>query len=75
MDRVSMWKPQVSFNLVVNGHLICRYVVDFEVTKADGSIELIEVKGFETPEFKLKRKLFEATWLAEHPDVTYSVIK
>ena len=34
------------------------YVADFDVTYADGSRFIIDVKGMETPEFKLKRKCF-----------------
>jgi hypothetical protein len=36
--------------------------VDFVVTHADGHEEWIEVKGFETPIWKLKKKLFEACY-------------
>jgi hypothetical protein len=35
------------------------YVADFEVIHLDESTEIIDVKGFETPDFKIKRKLFE----------------
>ena len=34
------------------------YVVDFVITKSDGSITYIDVKGIETDVFKLKRKMF-----------------
>lgn len=35
------------------------YKADFEIIHQDGSIEIIDVKGFETADFKIKRKLFE----------------
>lgn len=35
------------------------YIADFEITHLDGSIEVVDVKGYETPVFALKRKLFE----------------
>lgn len=35
------------------------YVADFEIVHNDGSIEIVDVKGFETADFKIKRKLFE----------------
>lgn len=35
------------------------YKADFKIIHNDGSIEIVDVKGFETPEFRLKRKLFE----------------
>jgi hypothetical protein len=39
------------------------YVADFEVQKLDGTTEVIDIKGIETKEFALKRKLFEAKYL------------
>ena len=33
------------------------YIGDFMVTYPDGKSEIVDVKGFETPEFKIKRKL------------------
>lgn len=35
------------------------YIADFEVHKLDGSIEIIDIKGVETKEFAIKRKLYE----------------
>lgn len=69
------WTRQVPIPLSVNGRPVCRYVVDFRVEHLDGRIEWVEVKGHETPEFKLKRKLFEAAYLQDHPGETYSVIR
>ncbi|MFB7302593.1 DUF1064 domain-containing protein [Heyndrickxia sporothermodurans] len=39
------------------------YVADFEVLKLDGSIEVVDIKGVETKEFAIKRKLFERKYL------------
>lgn len=47
------------------------YRPDFKVTFADGRTEYHEVKGFETPEWKLKEKLFRA----RYPDLILKVIK
>lgn len=66
---------QVRIPLVVNGQKICTHVLDFLVTYADGRKELVEVKGYETAVWKLKRKLLEATWLREHEDVIYKIVK
>jgi hypothetical protein len=46
--------------LVVNGYKICDYYIDFVIYHNDGTIEYAETKGFETPVWKLKWKLFEA---------------
>jgi hypothetical protein len=71
VDRIASWRPQVSVKLEVNGKLICRYIVDFLVTHADGHEEWIEVKGFETPEWKLKDKLFRAIF----PDRKLTIVR
>jgi hypothetical protein len=36
-----------------------KYIADFEVMCPGEKVEIIDIKGFETPEFKIKRKLFE----------------
>lgn len=35
------------------------YVADFEILNLDGTVEIVDVKGHETKEFLLKKKLFE----------------
>lgn len=65
---------QERFRLIVNNHVICNYRADFSYQVLDeygGVVRTVveDVKGFETPEFKLKRKLFDAT-----QDVPLSVI-
>lgn len=69
------WEPQFKVSLDVNNKHICNYYVDFKVTNNDESIELVEVKGYETEVWRLKRKLLEATYLIENPNVSYVVIK
>lgn len=53
---------QPRFPLEVNGKLICTYVGDFEYSPKDIKDRPIveDAKGFRTPEYKLKAKLFEA---------------
>lgn len=36
-----------------------KYKADFVVFKNDGSFEIIDVKGFKTKEYKIKKKVFE----------------
>jgi hypothetical protein len=74
-DRVESWERQVRFPLIVNGFKICDYVCDFLVRYTDGRKELVEVKGFVTPEFRLKEKLFRATFLNGHPEIIYTIQK
>ena len=68
---VKDWDKQVTFNLTVNKVLICKYIIDFVVTNIDDSKEYIETKGFETRDWKIKRKLFKALY----PGLKYKVIK
>lgn len=68
------WERQITIPIDVNGMPVCNVVVDFLITHNDGSMELVEVKGFETPVFKLKLKLLRATFLHENPEFTYTVV-
>ncbi len=57
--RIKNLRFQVWYRLDVNGHLICRYRADF-VYEEDGEEIVEDVKGFKTPEYKLKAKLMLA---------------
>jgi len=35
-----------------------KYVADFEVIYTDGRVEVVDIKGFLTPEFRIKAKMF-----------------
>ena len=58
-----------------SGELIRRHRVDFRVEHNDGSYELLEVKGFETRDYKILKRLIETLWLPEHLDHIYTVAK
>ena len=52
---------QVSYDLVVNGALICRYRPDFRYTNILlGDTVVEDVKGVKTPVYVLKKKLMKA---------------
>jgi len=54
---------QVPFDLVVNGHLVCRYIADFCYTATSSGERVVEdAKGVMTPAFRLKAKLMEACY-------------
>ena len=57
---------QVPYNIIINYIKICKYIADFKYKQEDinGKIEEIveDAKGFETPEFKLKKKLMKAVF-------------
>ena len=50
------------------------YIADFEVHYTDGRIEVVDIKGFETPDFRIKKKLFEYRYPFELKLITYSKI-
>lgn len=47
------------------------YVADFAVQYEDGRNEVVDVKGMETTDFKIKRKLFEK----KYPELSLKVVK
>ena len=59
-DRVVSWRRQVPVNLEVNGQWVTTLIVDFEVQFADGRVELVELKGVDTPTWRLKHRLYRA---------------
>ena len=62
---------QVPYDLIVNDFKKCRYIADFRykkesnhtITNDEYYVEVVEdTKGFETQEFKLKKKLMKALY-------------
>lgn len=47
-----------------------KYVVDYQIFTADGQVKFVDVKGFETSEFTLKKKIVEAIY-----PITIEVVK
>lgn len=68
-DIVS-YERQLPFPIVVNGKKVCKYIPDFVITHTNGGREVVEVKGYATPEWKLKKKLFEALY----PELLLTVV-
>lgn len=54
---------QVKIPLIVNGYVVCDYYIDFIVYR-DGETEFIEAKGWPSPVWKLKWRLFESLFTA-----------
>lgn len=65
-DRIVSWTRQVKFPIEVNGKHICNYILDFEVSYADGRKEYVDVKGYQKGVayslFTLKKKLVESMY-------------
>lgn len=63
--EVLEWTPHPRYLLIPRylnseGKIVrpCYYIPDFWVKYASGAEAVIDIKGFETPEFKLKKKMF-----------------
>lgn len=79
---VDHWEAEVRFPLVVDGVSLRQYhLVDFVVTYADGHVEWHEIKGTLDPKspatrlWKLKVDILQATYLRQHPEIVYRVIR
>lgn len=68
--KVAKWERQVKVPLVVNGAKVCTMIPDFLVTDFRNKQTYVEVKGWPTPIWRLKVKLFRALF----PDAAYVVI-
>lgn len=73
--EIKSWRPHVLLRLEVDGHHICDYEIDFEVTHHDGHIEYQEVKGMQLPAWKQKWRLLEATHEKVWPGSTLALIR
>lgn len=49
--------------------------IDFRLAQPDGTFNLVEVKGLQTPDFKMKQDIFMQVWLPDHPDHSYELIQ
>lgn len=61
-DRVVQVTRQVPYPVEIDGAKICKYIADFVVFYADGRREIVDVKGYRTEIYKLKKKLVEAIY-------------
>lgn len=65
---ISHLEQQPEYPCIVNGDKICTYRADFRYFEGDARV-VEDTKGFETPDFKLKKKLVEALY----PGVTIRI--
>lgn len=73
--KIIEWHRQVPIKIEINGGYWRTWVVDFMVEHLDGSKEYIEVKGFETRDYKQKRDAAVLTFFKNNPDCRLTVIK
>jgi hypothetical protein len=62
---IKEWERQVKISLDVNGYHIANYYIDFVITHNDDTKEYVEIKGFETWEWRYKWRLFIALYSKE----------
>ena len=68
--KIKDFKCQLRIPLEVNGSLVCKIVLDFQVWYDDGRVEYIDIKAFNektgkyisTSKWKVQKKLFEAIY-------------
>ena len=70
---IASWERQQRIDLKAYGKHMAYYYIDFVVTHNDGGIEYVEVKGLQTPLWRLKWKLFVAQMEETEPDATLTI--
>lgn len=78
--EIKEWERQYKVEMVAYDHtgkpvLTKNHKIDFRIHELDGSFTLLEAKGFETQDYKERRKWLEKLWLPQHLDHTYEVVK
>lgn len=78
--EIAGWSRQFKVEMPIynkHGELVhtVNHKVDFRVEELDGSFTLIETKGIVTSDYVFRRNLLEKTWLPEHLDYRYEVVK
>ena len=71
--KILCWIPQPAFLILwpTSRKPICHVILDFEIRDLGGFPRYVEIKGWETPEWRLKKKLLFACY----PDIKLEVIR
>ena len=73
--EIEWWVSQYKVELQgKGGKKVCDYYVDFKVKYTDGRVEYVEVKGWATELWKLKKKLFEQQLAVDEPEAKFRII-
>lgn len=79
-ENVESFLVQCPFTLIgdyeIEGKFIkgVKYIADFYIKYKDGKVIVVDIKGFETADFKLKKKMFEYKYKTKLYCITYSKI-
>ncbi|MGB1317128.1 MAG: DUF1064 domain-containing protein [Flavobacteriales bacterium] len=74
------WDRQYTVEMVAhdssgNPKMSMKHKIDFRVHELDGTYTLLEAKGFETADYRIRKRWLEKLWLPEHSDYRYQVVK
>lgn len=72
--EIKDFEEQKTLDLISNGYKIGTYKIDFVVYHHDETIEYVETKGYATPVWRLKWKVFESMY-GDDPNITLTVVK
>jgi len=73
--KIDLWERQVKVELFgENGSRVADYKIDFVVYHKNGLTEYVEVKGFESADWRLKWNLLEDK-LGKRADIKLSIIR
>lgn len=61
-QKVLSYERQPQFPIIIKGKKVFTYKADFRVVYADGHIEIVDIKGFKTAIYRLKKKCVEAQY-------------
>jgi uncharacterized protein YlaN (UPF0358 family) len=67
-DKLIKWTRQIPFQISIGGEKICKYIADFHVSYSDRN-EIVDVKGYKTAMYRLKKKLVEAQYMIKIKEV------
>lgn len=78
--EIEDWEPQYKLEMWAhdsegNRKIKMTHKVDFRIHEKDGTYTLLEAKGVETADYRIRRRWLENLWLPDHPDHTYEVVK
>ncbi len=72
--EIKDWNYQPRIEVYLYGKKLWAYNLDFELIHNDGSSELVEVKGLETRDWKMKWKVSTIIWEKEHPEQPLTLV-
>ena len=78
--EIRKWERQfpveiIAYNSSGDPVITVTHRIDFRLHENDGAYTQLEIKGMETTDYKMRRRLLEALWLPDHPDHKYQVVK